>query len=111
MKIEQSENITIITSKQDNISLFLENVSNRYNSYKNTNIIINIPKTDKLSKSEIVTLNKLSTKHKKEKKSFVVVVNEHFDFNQTTAKVMFVPTLQEAKDVIEMEEIERDLGF
>jgi len=111
MEIEISENITFIKSTTNEVALFLEKITRQHNSYKHTNLIIDISTIKKLTKGEITILNKLSDQHKKEKKSFVVVVNESFDFNQTTGNVMFVPTLQEAHDIVDIEEIERDLGF
>ena len=33
------------------------------------------------------------------------------DFNAVPAQITVVPSTQEAHDIIEMEEIERDLGF
>jgi len=111
MEIEISENITFIKNTINEVALFLEKITKQYNSYKHTNLIIDISTIKKLTKGEITILNKLSDQHKKEKKSFVVVVNENFDFNQTTGKVMFVPTIQEAHDIVDIEEIERDLGF
>jgi len=111
MKVENLENISVIKSITNDVTLFLEKITTQHNSYKNKNLVIDISIAKKLTKVEISILSKLSEQHKKEKKSFVVIVNENFDFNQTTEKIMFVPTLQEAKDIIEMEEIERDLGF
>jgi hypothetical protein len=52
----------------------------------------------------------LSKTHKKAKKSFIVVTSES-DFNAVSDKLAVVRSLQEAHDIIEMEEIERDLGF
>ena len=52
----------------------------------------------------------LSAQHKKSKKSFVIVVPD-FDYNAIPEKLTVVPSLLEAHDIIEMEEIERDLGF
>ena len=49
-------------------------------------------------------------RHKKNKKSFVIVISD-FDFNAISDKLIVVPSLLEAHDIIEMEEIERDLGF
>ena len=52
----------------------------------------------------------LAKQHKKLKKSFVVVA-EGVDFNAVSAQLVVVPSNLEAHDIIEMEEIERDLGF
>jgi hypothetical protein len=40
-----------------------------------------------------------------------VVVAQEVDFNKISDKLTVVPTPLEAHDIIEMEEIERDLGF
>jgi len=63
-----------------------------------------------LSVKEIESFLPLSKTHKKAKKSFVVVTSEP-DFNAVSDKLEVVRSLQEAHDIIEMEEIERDLGF
>jgi hypothetical protein len=52
----------------------------------------------------------LAKNHKKEKKS-LVLVTDTINLNDVPNKLTVVPTLLEAHDIIEMEEIERDLGF
>ena len=47
---------------------------------------------------------------RKSKKSFILVTPE-IDFNAVSHKLAVVRSLQEAHDIIDMEEIERDLGF
>ena len=42
--------------------------------------------------------------------SFVIVAT-NVSIDEIDEKLIVVPTLQEARDIIEMEEIERDLGF
>ena len=52
----------------------------------------------------------ISNQHRILKHSFVIV-NNALDTDILPNEIMVVPTLLEAQDVIEMEEIERDLGF
>jgi hypothetical protein len=40
-----------------------------------------------------------------------VLVTDSIDYNKVPSSITLVPTLLEAHDIIEMEEIERDLGF
>lgn len=54
--------------------------------------------------------SKIQKAHNKRKKSFVMLA-PNADFNEIDESLAVVPSLQEALDVIEMEEIERDLGF
>ena len=110
MKVKIKGNTTIIKSDED-VVLFLEKVTEQHNSYKDTNLILDISEKKNTTNKDVLLFLSLSKTHKKGKKSFVLVMNEDFDFNDATDKVMIVPTLQEAHDIIEMEEIERDLGF
>lgn len=41
----------------------------------------------------------------------MVIVADAIDFNTVPQTITVVPSLLEANDIIEMEEIERDLGF
>ena len=59
--------------------------------------------------SEIISFEPLAVLQKKQKKSFVIVAD--IDFDEVSEEIIVVPTLQEGFDIIEMEEIERDLGF
>ncbi|RZJ62781.1 MAG: ribonuclease Z [Flavobacterium sp.] len=110
MKVEEKgKTITIKDTQADFVS-FLEKVQNDYNSFKDHNLILDISPNKEITLEQVLTFLPLSNKHRKAKKSFVIVVND-FDFNEVPDEMTVVPTLLEANDIIEMEEIERDLGF
>ena len=52
----------------------------------------------------------MSKKHKLAKKSFVIVTDK-ISYDVAPEELSITPTIQEAHDIIEMEEIERDLDF
>ena len=52
----------------------------------------------------------LSNTHKTAGQSFVLVTDK-LSYDEVPDEISVVPTIQEAKDLIEMEEIERDLGI
>lgn len=110
MKVDKKGHITIIKDTQGNIQSFLEKVSHEHNSFKSQNLILDITNDKNVTLKDIKAFSNLSKLHKKEKKSFVIVV-ENIDFNDVPTKIIVVPSLLEAHDIIEMEEIERDLGF
>ncbi len=95
---------------QENISLqkFMENLNGAYSKIKNDNIIVNLFSFKKLTANDVLEFLELSEKHRKSKKSFVLVTDK-VSFDEIPESICVVPTLQEANDVIEMEEIERDL--
>ncbi len=110
MKVEEKGHTTIIKDTQGDFASFLDKITSEYNSYKNTNLILDVTQDKNLKLSDILNFLSLSNKHRKAKRSFVIVV-EDFDFNEVPDEMVVVPTLLEAHDIIEMEEIERDLGF
>lgn len=110
MKLEQKEQTVIIKDTEGDLNSFLSKLTNEYKTFQKQNIIIDIRVCKTLSVVAIESFLPLSKTHKKSKKSFVVVTSES-DFNAVSDKLAVVRSLQEAHDIIEMEEIERDLGF
>jgi hypothetical protein len=85
-------------------------VTHQYKTFEKHNIIIDLSYHKDLTLKDIKLFSPLSEQHKKAKKSFVVVISD-IDYNAIPDTLAVVPSLLEAKDIIEMEEIERDLGF
>lgn len=110
MKVEEKGHTVIIKDTQGDITAFKEKFEKEYNTFKGRNIILDVLQDKNVSLNDILGFIMLSNKHRKAKKSFVIVVND-FDFNEVPDEMVVVPTILEAKDIIEMEEIERDLGF
>jgi hypothetical protein len=52
----------------------------------------------------------ISRAHKKSGKSFVLVTDK-LDYDDVPEEMSLAPTIQEARDIIEMEDIERDLDL
>ncbi|MBA0885007.1 ribonuclease Z [Flavobacterium undicola] len=111
MKVDQKEHTVIIKDTQGDFTSFLMKVTHQYKSYEKHNIIIDLlGYKEELPVNDLKLFLPMSKKHKKTKKSFVIVVAD-FDYNALPEKFTVVPSLLEAHDIIEMEEIERDLGF
>lgn len=110
MKVKESGHTIIIKDTEGNVKTFLEKVTNQYASFKNHNLILDITHDKTTDINAIKTFSELSKKHLKAKKSFVIVAH-NIDFNNIPSSITVVPSLLEAHDIIEMEEIERDLGF
>lgn len=110
MKVEQKGQTVSIKDTQGDLVSFLMKVTHEYKTFEKHNIIIDITHYKNLSVKDINSFLPLSKLHKKAKKSFVIVTDAA-DFNSVSEKLTVVPTVLEAQDIIEMEEIERDLGF
>ncbi|MFT5849141.1 ribonuclease Z [Psychroserpens sp.] len=110
MIIDKDGNTTIITQEKASIIELVKKIDILYDRFKNNNIIVKITKLDDVKLSDIVEFIQLSNKHRKAKHSFVIVSNSA-DLDKMPDEIIVVPSTKEAFDVIEMEIMERDLGF
>ncbi|MDT0649999.1 ribonuclease Z [Autumnicola edwardsiae] len=110
MKTTEKENYLLIENDQDSITAFASYLTTHHDDFHEQNVVIDIKEYENLRLDEILGFLELSNVHKKQKKSFVIV-NNALHMDKVPEELMVVPTLQEAEDVIQMEEIERDLGF
>lgn len=97
---------------QENISLaeFLKNLKRSYQKIEDDHLIINLFSFSKIRANDILEFLQLSNDHRQKSKSFVLVTNKvHYD--EVPDEICLVPTIREAHDIIEMEEIERDLDL
>lgn len=110
MKTEKKDNYIILRDEKDDVtdfSNYLTQIQNRFNS---DNVVIDISKYGQLTLKELLSFLKLSNQHRKANKS-LVIVNDTINIDEVPEEIQVVPTLQEAEDLIGLEEIERDLGF
>lgn len=110
MKVDQKAHTVIIKDTQGDFTSFLMKVTHQYKTFEKQNITIDLSYHSDLTAKDMDLLLPLAKQHKKAKKSFVIVAND-IDFNAVSDQLTVVPSLLEAHDIIEMEEIERDLGF
>ena len=110
MQIEKKSHTTTIKDTEGNVKSFLENLTKDYANFKDQNLVLDISEDKNVTLENVLAFFFFFKKKRKAKKSSVIVVKD-FDFNEVPDEMNVVPTVQEAHDIIEMEEIERDLGF
>ena len=110
MIFDKEGTTTTVFQENTSLSIFLQNLNEGYSKLRHDNIIINLFSFDSLTANNILEFLQLSNQHRNSGKSFVLVTNK-VSFEEIPDEICLVPTLQEAKDLIEMEEIERDLGL
>ena len=110
MILDKDGNISVITQEKVSIVELVKKLDVIYSRFKNDNIIINLTSLKPLVTEDVIEFLKISNQHRKAKHSFVIVTNK-IKLEEIPDELVIVPTLQEANDIIEMEEIERDLGF
>jgi hypothetical protein len=110
MKTEDKDNYIIFRDEKEDANDFAEFLTRTQDRFKDKNIVIDIIKYGELTLEELLMFLKLSITHRKGKKS-LVIVNDTINIDSVPEEMHVVPTLQEAEDLIGLEEFERDLGF
>lgn len=110
MIIDKNGNISVITKEKASPIELVKKIQALYPKFKHDNIIVSLTALAPISTEEIAEFIEISNLHKASKHSFVLVSNK-VDLDTLPDQLDVVPTLQEAYDIIEMEDIERDLGF
>lgn len=110
MIFDEEGTITIVSQEKRLLSLLPEDLKKVYPKIKHTHIIVHLFSFDTLADKEVLGFLEMSNRHRASGKSFVLV-SSAFSYEATPQELAIVPTLQEAKDLIAMEEIERDLGI
>ncbi len=111
MKITDRKKFIVLEYQNDDIKDFASNLTIQIpKNHKGKNIAINLLDFNSLELPELLLFLKASNQHRASKKSFVIV-NQAINPDDVPSEMIVVPTLREAEDIIEMEEIERDLGF
>jgi hypothetical protein len=105
MKINLLKNSTlIILDKKDSIISLKSEINN--SKYSNTNIIIDLKNIE--IKDFLLFFKNFENNQKKKNKSLVFLTKS---INDNCVDLNLIPTLQEALDFIDLEEIERDLNL
>ncbi|MDC0177039.1 hypothetical protein OAJ14_02650 [Polaribacter sp.] len=110
MQIEKKENFTIISPDENSFTAFYDAFLIEEKKRPKENIIIRISKNINITTEEFLLFLNIGIQKKENGTSFVIV-NSAIDIDDFPESFNVTPTLQEAEDIIEMEAIERELGF
>ena len=90
---------------------FLDEIMFNYKSFSSLNIIVDLTPIKPVIFKHINDFTKLASRHKEQSDKSFVIVSGPISLKHLPDGLNVVPTLHEALDTIEIEEIERDLGF
>ena len=110
MKFEVTDHIASVFENQTSTIDFLKAFENIYPKIQSKNIIVSLSDLQMSASDFIEQILKISDSHQKGKRSFVIVSPKAVP-DKLPEALICAPTLQEAKDLIEMDEMQRDLGL
>ena len=109
MHIHKKDLVATIRLDAEEVSLDTANLLLKEPTLKPCHIIINLSELTDLDEEQLDALFYLSEMFRSETEHSFVVVIPSYDPDTFPEEIVACPTLQEALDIIEMEEIERDL--
>jgi hypothetical protein len=110
MIVTKNETYTHIKPTQISAGQFFVAFKECYKEFKGQHLIIDFSDKINIEIKEILLFLKLSVQHRKNGTSFVLVC-EVISIDDIPDELNVVPTFNEALDILEMDAIERDLGF
>lgn len=110
MKIKNNTSHTLVTPNEPLLSNFMDTFKLQYHTIKNNHLLVDLTSLEPIKAKELNKLVKWASQSRSLKKSFIVIV-KNISVDDVSEQLICVPTLLEAKDTLEMEEMERDLGF
>ena len=107
MKTSKKDNYTLVSSIENSFTEFIT----AFKSEKLDNhTIVQLSENLNTTLNDLFLFLDIAINQRTNGMSFVVICNG-IDIDDVPDEINVVPTLQEAEDVLEMEAIERDLGF
>ncbi|WP_299017788.1 hypothetical protein [uncultured Polaribacter sp.] len=110
MQIINKDNYLLITSEENSFTAFYNALVEEKVNWITQHTIVEISGDLKVNPKDFSLFLDIA-KEKKDLKTSFVVVYKDVDVDEISEETNIVPTLQEAEDLLEMENIERELGF
>lgn len=110
MKIENKDEYTLFSTNENILQEALHAFFLNAEKYDTENIIFHISDNLNITPKDFLLFLDIASTKKENGTSFVIIIKS-LDIDALPEAINVVPTLQEAKDILEMENIERALGF
>jgi hypothetical protein len=110
MNIEKKSNYTLFSSEENTFSELLAEFSTTAENHQKEHIILCISEDLNISEKDFSLFLDIAAVKSESGTSFVIVVTG-VNIDNLPEEINAVPTLQEAEDILEMEAIEKELGF
>lgn len=110
MLITKRKKYTLISSDEKSFSDFFSSFLSKKNDFEHEHLVVLISDTIIASDKDLMLFLDFSKKKKENGTSFVIV-NSSINIDDFPESFNIVPTIIEAEDILDMEEIERALDF
>lgn len=109
MQLQKEEKYLLITCNEGSFTSFFEAFS-KLNEIDKEHLIVDLTICKAIVQQDFLSFLAIAQRKKENGTSFAVIYKD-VDADAYPEELNVVPTLTEAKDILEMEAIERELGF
>jgi hypothetical protein len=110
MQIRKKETYTLISSDENSFADFYKSFLSKEKEFVNEHLIVELSNEINTIKENFL-LFLVVAEQKKENGTSFVIVSKNMNTDDFPEYFNIAPSLQEAKDILEMEAMERELGF
>ena len=110
MKTSQKDNFLLVENDTKSLTDFTSELTRQHEDLKNNNVVVNLLNFGRVNTKNMLGFLEISNVHRSQNKSFVII-NDAVSIDELPDELIVVPTLKEAEDMIQMDEIQRELGF
>ncbi len=110
MEISKHKNYTLIKASEANFDAFFKAFNSKELHKVDNHKVVQLSENLNTTIKDLSLFLNIANEHRANGISFVVICTG-LDIDEVPDEINIVPTLTEAEDLLEMEAIERDLGF
>ena len=110
MNITNKENYLLIEDHNLDIATLATELAQSHRDFEHNNVVVNVLDKGNLEAKDLLAFLEISNLHRENKRSFVIASNP-VSVETLPEDIIIAPTLREVEDIINMEELERELGF
>jgi hypothetical protein len=110
MIVYKKEKYTLISSDEKSLKEFQNSFFKKLQDFKTEHIVLQISEEINIENKDFSLFLSVAEQKQQQRTSFAII-NAVVNADQFSETLNIVPTLQEAEDILEMEAIERSLGF
>jgi hypothetical protein len=111
MNVSQKKNYVLVTPSTSTFEVFRDKFKDQKHRWTDKHVVLDLKNIEGLTRQDLASFLPSVIEHKETKSSFIVLANGIHLEELEEQGMNVAPTLTEAEDLMEMEAIERDLGF
>lgn len=110
MKLIEKNDYKILKDDNHDVATFANKLTKSHSEFEHSNLVIDLLDHKNLAVNELLMFLEMANVNARNRRSFVIV-NNSLSIDEIPEELIVVPTLQEAEDMVRMDEMERNMDL